>query len=1085
MRRGLWGASTGPAILGRELARYRVGTQYAADKNIDAAAKTWRSLADDLAQSHPAEAVWLYCLAGRLLIAPVSTGFYKDEHDEEGQRVRDADALFERAVSAARATGDRSVQAYVFEQSGAAWRIDVLEPDRASLGRARPAFANALTLRESSDPGSLAEAAAAHCLAAAWTWQDDGMKRPDFATARTLYERALRIRRTLAPGSFEEGYSELGLAVLLFEHFPADADQSFDYASRALANLRRTAPGTQTLRIARVLMALLAGDRGDFQGAEKLLLASREPAVHTSADSDIRTLRRYGHQEGDATLLGAQARQKLLLGLTDAFVSVMRLRAALLGTAPPTFRVETSHGGLTGQLSAEQLLVFGDYASDLGYKRFAHEFYDQAGRLAATQSDPPIGIDRDASCLASAHAIILGEGSQDDSNRVHGPCVAWAEIESRSRDPYGEYLLLLARAYRAERDWSSAADLARRAAALRRSAAGRRWQGEPWLIVGASECAGGAVAQGLADLQNARLSLRPLESRPDLMAEALRALGDCALKAGRRDLAAGWLAGAINFLEARSTKELSSNLARAFETAASADLRAEFSGLLVDEGRFNDALRAAEDGRARALRRLLSERSLPDFDFAPWARNARQRDLARRRALLDEYARVCERLAAQRDPAKAMTDLLRVQTLILELDANEQSLRQHYLPVSHRQLAATRASQAADSRSITKALDDGSVLLEYSVGENATRLFVLEQRAGNKVAALTLPVGRDRLLAEIAAFRSRVENGATKEGDLASRGRALYDLLIRPAESMVAGARHVVIVPDGPLWALPFSALVRTGPHGETQFLVEWKPVQTAPSAATFVMLRGREAETSHRAGLAVGDPLSGAERMLSQASVQRGEMEVDRRGVQDEVTLRSSTRGGRLPGSDVEVRNIQSIMGSTQVLIGPEATEARVRSQLNSVQFAHFATHAVVNSAFLLNSGLRLASPSSNTAASADDGFLQGWELLEEFNMKAELVTMAACESAGGQLLPGEGAMSLGRAFHGAGARSVIAALWAIDDRATADLMTALYQGIAAGLTKDEALRSAQMSFIRAADRRARWAAPRFWAAFQLSGDW
>jgi CHAT domain-containing protein len=143
------------------------------------------------------------------------------------------------------------------------------------------------------------------------------------------------------------------------------------------------------------------------------------------------------------------------------------------------------------------------------------------------------------------------------------------------------------------------------------------------------------------------------------------------------------------------------------------------------------------------------------------------------------------------------------------------------------------------------------------------------------------------------------------------------------------------------------------------------------------------------------------------------------------------------------------------------------------------------VNDGFLLDSGLRLAPTRAADAPFDDNGLLQAWELLKQMDLTANLVTLSTCDSARGRSLPGEGAMSLARAFHGAGARSVISALWAIDDRATAALMTALYEGLRAGLPKDEALRQAQLRLLRGEQGRAKWAKPVFWAAFQLSGDW
>jgi CHAT domain-containing protein len=109
---------------------------------------------------------------------------------------------------------------------------------------------------------------------------------------------------------------------------------------------------------------------------------------------------------------------------------------------------------------------------------------------------------------------------------------------------------------------------------------------------------------------------------------------------------------------------------------------------------------------------------------------------------------------------------------------------------------------------------------------------------------------------------------------------------------------------------------------------------------------------------------------------------------------------------------------------------------------------------------------------------------VIEQVKTSADLVTLSSCESAFGRRIAGEGLMSLARAFHLAGARSVVSTLWAIDDRASVDLMREFYRGLKQGLAKDEALRRAQLRFVNGPDE-PRWRAPRYWAGFQLSGDW
>lgn len=105
----------------------------------------------------------------------------------------------------------------------------------------------------------------------------------------------------------------------------------------------------------------------------------------------------------------------------------------------------------------------------------------------------------------------------------------------------------------------------------------------------------------------------------------------------------------------------------------------------------------------------------------------------------------------------------------------------------------------------------------------------------------------------------------------------------------------------------------------------------------------------------------------------------------------------------------------------------------------------------------------------------------------------LSACKTAFGPTQGGEGLVSLSRAFQIAGARSVAATLWPVADESTAELMIRFYRRLLAGTPKDEALRLAQLDFIRGpitidtADGPVErdFTAPYYWAAFQLIGDW
>ena len=157
-----------------------------------------------------------------------------------------------------------------------------------------------------------------------------------------------------------------------------------------------------------------------------------------------------------------------------------------------------------------------------------------------------------------------------------------------------------------------------------------------------------------------------------------------------------------------------------------------------------------------------------------------------------------------------------------------------------------------------------------------------------------------------------------------------------------------------------------------------------------------------------------------------------------------------------------------------------RGRTLGKDVPLIHFACHAVINERFPLDSALAFTIP-ENPKEGQDNGLLQAWEIFERVRIDADLVTLSACESGLGKEMGGEGLIGLTRAFQYAGARSVLASLWKVEDESTAELMKRFYGYLKAGKTKDEALRLAQLDLIQSPN----YSAPQDWAAFQLNGDW
>jgi len=149
----------------------------------------------------------------------------------------------------------------------------------------------------------------------------------------------------------------------------------------------------------------------------------------------------------------------------------------------------------------------------------------------------------------------------------------------------------------------------------------------------------------------------------------------------------------------------------------------------------------------------------------------------------------------------------------------------------------------------------------------------------------------------------------------------------------------------------------------------------------------------------------------------------------------------------------------------------------LSSVEFIHFATHGLLNNQHPELSGLVLSLVDER--GQPQEGFLRAHEV---YNLKlnADLVVLSGCQTALGKDVKGEGLVGLTRGFMYAGSPRVVASLWRVSDKATADLMKQFYKGmLAEGLRPAAALRAAQVAMWKG--KRA----PYFWAAFVLQGEW
>lgn len=481
--------------------------------------------------------------------------------------------------------------------------------------------------------------------------------------------------------------------------------------------------------------------------------------------------------------------------------------------------------------------------------------------------------------------------------------------------------------------------------------------------------------------------------------------------------------------------------------------------LLAQENRPLEALALAERVKARTL---LDALQLGGIGIQK-AMTAEEREQERR--LKSELTMLNTQLthitqSAKPDPQRVSDLKPRLEKARLDYEAFQTSLYS-----AHPELRTRRGDapiiKAEELAAVIHA--PTSALLEYVVTDDATYLFAVTKAAGKRAAdvqVFTLPIKLAELARQVESFRRRLA-----ERDLGFRdaARRLYDLLLKPARAQLRGKTDLVIAPDDKLWDLPFQALLSDDNH----YVLEHSAVSYAPSLTVLreMAKTGRRgSETARMNLLAFGNPALGREAMARAALALRDE------------------KLDPLPEAEAEVKGLGRLYGAahSKIYVGAEAREARAKAEAGDFRILHFATHGVLNNAAPMYSHLALAQGDKY-----EDGLLEAWELMR-MDLKADLVTLSACETARGRYGAGEGVIGLTWALFVAGVPSTVVSQWKVESASTRDLMLSFHRKLLtpppaapAAATKAEALRQAELKVMKNPETSH----PFYWAGFVLVG--
>ena len=350
------------------------------------------------------------------------------------------------------------------------------------------------------------------------------------------------------------------------------------------------------------------------------------------------------------------------------------------------------------------------------------------------------------------------------------------------------------------------------------------------------------------------------------------------------------------------------------------------------------------------------------------------------------------------------------------------------IKLANPELVSLKSVELAGLQQVQALLDDKTVLLEFLQAENSLVVWLVTK---NSIKAEQILLSRKELADKVRAVRIMMSKPQLPA--VYKLLGKLYVSLMDPFAKDIEG-KNLVLVPDGPLHYLPFAALL----DEEKKFLAVKHAIAYAPSANVL-----KYCVAKRRGGLntilAFGNPDLGDAKL-------------------------------NLPNAELEAKSIAKRFPKTRLYLRKEALETTGKETMGNFDIVHFACHGEMDPVMPLLSCLRLAPDNIN------DGKLQAGEIFD-MSLKAQLVVLSGCETGLGKIASGDEIIGLTRGFLYAGAPSVMASLWKVDDNATSLLMTTFYENLpSAG--KAEALRKAQLKIMQIKKH------PYYWSSFFLVGD-
>ncbi len=475
----------------------------------------------------------------------------------------------------------------------------------------------------------------------------------------------------------------------------------------------------------------------------------------------------------------------------------------------------------------------------------------------------------------------------------------------------------------------------------------------------------------------------------------------------------------------------------------------------------------------------------------PLAQLVREREdaLARRQFLDRTLLELLSKPPQERNAAEESAAREEVVALGRRLASLDKTLARDF--PGYAELAAARPLKLSQTKQL---LGPDEALLLYLVRDDDAFVWIVRRE---RTLWLHLKTTRASLEQAVKALRATLNPAENRDFQSVPLDQAhlLYRDLIAPGEAALAGVRHLLVVPDGPLQSLPFGLLTSSAPKGKAadpdyrgaDWLSRKYAISVLPSVSSLQALRATAAASAKREPFAgFGDPAL-AGRGESTPGPSRGGPAIVMRGfVVDSGALQQLEP---LPESGKELAELARYMRASpgHVWTGKDATETRVKStDLSRFRVLAFATHGLMAGEIVDFAEPSLVLTPPETGTPQDDGLLTASEVAQ-LKLDADWVILSACNTAAPDATPGaEGLSGLAKAFFYAGARSLLVSNWYVASDAAVKLTTGAVAALdrEPGIGRAEALRRSMLALLDDPKTPRQMTHPMFWAPFVLVGE-